>query len=180
MTKVIFIHGNGGSTAHDHWFEETAEALRKLGLEVINETFPDNKLARSEYWLPHIDKLGADENTIIIGHSSGAVAAMRYAETHKLLGSVLVGTCYTDLGDHEEKLSGYYDAPWDWKAIKANQQWIIEFASTDDPYIPVTEARHVQKELGASYHEYTDKGHFMFGGVFEDLVRAIKPKLGAK
>ena len=39
-----------------------------LGLNVINETFPDNIKARARYWLPHIESLGANEQTILIGH----------------------------------------------------------------------------------------------------------------
>ena len=37
------------------------------------------------------EKLAVDENTIIIGHSSGACAAIRYAEENKVVGLVLVG-----------------------------------------------------------------------------------------
>ena len=44
----------------------------------------------ADIWLPDLEELGADERTILIGHSSGAVAAMRYAESHRVLGSILV------------------------------------------------------------------------------------------
>ena len=67
--KVIFIHGNGGSTAEDNWMPSVAKELEALGLQVLRKTFPDNQLARSEYWLPYLKELGADENTILIGHS---------------------------------------------------------------------------------------------------------------
>src|SRR5690606_22490502 len=110
--------------------------------------------------LPYLDQLSADAETVLVGHSSGAVAAMRYAENHRLKGIVLVGACYTDLGMEEERQSGYYDTPWDWEKIKQNTDWIVQFASTDDPWIPVDEARHIAEHLNAEYHEFTDRGHF--------------------
>ena len=159
--KVILIHGNGGSTAGDIWLPWLERELTRLGLEVINRTFPDNVKARATYWLPFLDELGADEHTILIGHSSGAVAAMRYAETHRLAGSVLVGVCHTDLGDSGEAASGYYREPWQWHRIRENQGWIGIFNSIDDPSIPVAEARFVAAQLRCSYFEFTDRGHFM-------------------
>lgn len=75
-----------------------------------------------------------------MGHSSGAIAAMRFAETNRLLGSVLVGSYHTDLELTSEKQSGYFDRPWDWASIKRNQKWIIQFAATNDPWIPIKEA----------------------------------------
>lgn len=125
--RVILIHGNGGATAADGWlpFVERDSAL--LGLEVVNCTFPDNVRARASVWLRFLETLGADDNTVLIGHSSGAVAAMRYAETHRLLGSVLVGVCHTDLGDAGERASGYYRDPWRWSDIRRHQQWIGSF-----------------------------------------------------
>lgn len=176
-TKAILIHGNGGCTAADIWLPWVERELTALGLDVINQTFPDNIKARAKFWLPHLESLGADENTILIGHSSGAVAAMRYAETHRLLGSVLVGVCHTDLGDGFEAASGYYAEPWQWQRIRNNQQWMAIYNSIDDPHIPIAEARFVAAQLRCSYFEFTDRGHFVDSREFPEVVELISKKL---
>lgn len=178
--KIIIIRGNNDSTPNENWFPCVKEELEKVGLKVINKEFPDPMLARERYWLPFIKDLGADENTILIGHSSGAVAAMRFAEKNKILGSILVGACYTDLGDKYEKKSGYFNHPWEWEAIKKNQQWIVQFASTDDPYVPIEEARHINQKLQTEYYEHTDEGHFGADKnkiVFPEIIEIVKSKL---
>ncbi len=177
--KVILIPGNNGGKTTDNWFPYVKAELEKEQFEVISRDFPDNDLAREIYWIPFLKELKADRNTILIGHSSGAVAAMRYAEGNPILGSVLVGACHTDLGIEKEKLSGYFNRPWQWDAIRKNQQWITLFASTDDPWAPISEARFIQKQLQAEYFEYQDQGHF--GGHyvkenFPELVQAVKQK----
>ncbi len=175
--RAILIHGNGGSTAADIWLPWLERALTALGLEVVNVTFPDNVKARARYWLPFIDELGADERTILIGHSSGAVAAMRYAETHRILGSVLVGVCHTDLGDSGEAASGYYHEPWQWQRIRGNQDWVAIYSSTDDPNIPIAEPRFVAAQLRCSYFEFTDRGHFVDTRELPEVVQFITRKL---
>jgi predicted alpha/beta hydrolase family esterase len=177
VTKVIFIHGNGGCTAGDAWYPRLEHECAALGLEVVNQTFPDNVKARARFWLPHLEALGADQNTILIGHSSGAVAAMRYAETHRLLGSILVGVCHTDLGDPGEAESGYYSAPWQWDRIRDNQRWIAIYQSTDDPHIPISEARFVAKQLKSSYFELDDRGHFLDAGALPEAAPFLRRKL---
>lgn len=182
--KSIFIQGNGGGTSQDNWFPYLKSELEKININVIARDFPDSFLAREIYWLPFIKKLGADENTILIGHSSGAVAAMRFAEKNKIIGSILVGACYTDMGIEEEKQSGYYNRPWDWENIKNNQKWIVQFASIDDPFIPVREARYINKNLDTEYYEYKDEGHFGSGDspkkTFPEIVKIIKLKIRYK
>jgi predicted alpha/beta hydrolase family esterase len=174
--KVILIHGNGGGDAYSVWLQDVAHQLRSLGIDVVNESFPDPVKARESIWLPFIQQLGTNDQTVLVGHSSGAVAAMRYAEHHTLRGSVLVSACYTDLGDVTEKVSGYYDHPWDWEAIRSNQDWIIQFASPTDPYIPITEARYIQKQLRSKYHELENRGHFM-DNTFPELVKVLRTQL---
>lgn len=180
--NVILIHGNNsgkapGGSAHDYWFPYAIRECTKLGLPVVAKDFPDPMLARKDIWLPFLmQECGANAQSILIGHSSGAIAAMRYAEQHAILGSVLVGAYHTHLGDACERLSGYFDAPWGWQSIRRNQQWIIQFASTDDPYFPVEESRFVSENLGTEYYEYADRGHF-FQSEFPELVDAVKRKI---
>ena len=178
--KAIIIHGNGGCTAADIWLPWLERELTALGIDVINQTFPDNVKARAAVWLPHLASLGADANTILIGHSSGAVAAMRYAESHRLLGSILVGVCHSDLGDRFEAASGYYRAPWQWDTIRRNQQWIAIYNSSDDPHIPIAEARFVAAQLRCSYFEFSDRGHFVDRRDFPEVVEFIRRKLIAR
>jgi len=176
-TKAILIHGNGGCEAGDIWLPWVERELTALGLTVINQTFPDNIKARASVWLPHLESLGADERTILIGHSSGAVASMRFAETHRLAGSVLVGVCHTDLGDALERASGYYVAPWEWERIRQNQPWTAIYSSTDDPHIPIAEPRFVAKQLRASHFEFEDRGHFVDQRQFPELVNFVRREL---
>lgn len=177
MKKVVIIHGNGGCTGNHFWYPWLKTELEKKGFSVIAPTMPDNIEAKVSVWLPYMrDVLKCDENTVVVGHSSGAVAAMRYAEEYKLFGSVLVGACYTDLGYESERIAGYYDTPWQWDKIKNNQQWTIILASTDDPYIPISEPRFIHDNLGGEYCEFNDRGHFS-GDEISDLLPLLMTKL---
>ncbi|MDD5103900.1 MAG: alpha/beta fold hydrolase [Candidatus Peribacteraceae bacterium] len=176
LPKIIFLHGNSGEGVGHYWFPYAAREFRTLGFEVRAKDFPDAHLARKSIWLPFLEKeCGADENSILIGHSSGAIAVMRWAEQHQIVGSVLVGAYYTDTGSENERLSGYFDDPWDFEAIRRNQQWIIQFASVDDPFFPIEEPRLVSRELQTEYHEFTNRGHF-FEKEFPELIEAVQKK----
>jgi hypothetical protein len=185
-SKVIFVPGwhdcgkDMLSSKHKMWFAWLKKQLELAGIEVIASDYPDSFLCRSEYWLPYIKEIGADEKTILVGHSTGAIASMRFAENNKILGSVLVGSYYTDLDNADEKASGYFDNPWLWEKIKQNQKWIIQFHSTDDPWISNDEAHMVHNMLNTELHEFSDRGHF---GVdrpyqeFPELLNVILDKL---
>jgi uncharacterized protein len=177
MTKIVFIPGNGGATTQDNWFPSVKMNLVAKGLTVVDAVFPDPQLARENYWIPFLlNDLQVDEQTILVGHSSGAIAAMRLAEQQKILGSVLVGAYYTHLDMETEKQSGYFDRPWKWNSIRSNQQWTILFASEDDPWIPVEQPRHIHTMLNCEYHEYKNQGHFggdYFKKTFPELTLAI-------
>ncbi len=159
--RIVYLHGNNATHWAFAWASWLKQELEKRGYKTFFETMPDSIIARSEYWIPFLENhVRVGENDIIVGWSTGSIAAMRYAETHKIKGSILVGTYHTDLGDSMEKQSGYFNKPWDWKAIKANQNWIAQFQSINDPIVPVTEGRFVRDQLSTEYFEFDDKFHF--------------------
>jgi len=161
MKRVVILHGNGQSTGSSNWYPYIKSGLADLNIECVTPDLPDAKLARKKYWFPYfkdILELGADD--IIVGHSSGALAIMKYAEENKIGASVLVATYYTDLGYESERVSGYFDTPWQWDKMQSNQEWTTIFASIDDPYISIEEPRFIRNQLGSEYFEFSDKGHF--------------------
>lgn len=175
--KVMLIPGNGDADmASDIWYPWAVVELKKFGLNLVAENMPDPDIARKKYWLPFIEeKLEGDEDAILIGHSSGGLAALRYAENHKVKGLIIIGVSHTDLGEEKEKQSGYFDEDWKWEKIKENTDWIVQLHSINDPFIPVEEARYIASKLGSEYCESQDGGHFV-ESEFPELVDVLKSK----
>lgn len=172
--RFVFIHGNGTSHWSFAWVPWLKTELEKLGFETFFETMPDSIIARSQYWLPFLkDHVKVGENDVIIGWSSGAVAAMRYAEDNKIYGSILVSPCYTDLGDDMEKQSGYYNAPWQWDKIKSNQDKIALVWGDDDPYIPQGEFDFIARQLNPTQIKIAGGKHFIEQDQFPELLQYI-------
>lgn len=176
--RVVILPGNGCTDVYNSnwygWMQMKLEET-KMFSEVILENMPDPYEAKSEIWLPFIkDVLKADMNTIIIGHSSGAVACMRYLENEKLFGCVLVSTCYTDLGEENERISNYYNKPWKWDEIKNNCRFILQYHSTDDPFIPISEANYVSNQLSSNYKVFNNRSHFFEPKDVKEIINELK------
>ena len=151
---------------------------------------PNPRLAPRELWVPFlVEECGVDSNTVVIGHSSGAVCAMRLAEEYDVAGIVLVAACHTDLGVRNEAEAHYYPpsetsklhgtgdgGEWDFDAMRRHAKFIIQFHSTDDCFIPIEEARFIAEklDLGSDYHEFIDKNHFF--EPFDELEEVLREK----
>ncbi|CAH1774559.1 unnamed protein product [Owenia fusiformis] len=163
--KVVIMPGNGAAADVEYcnfyaWLREKIH--KETSARCILKNIPDPYKAREKIWIPFMhDQMKCDENSIIVGHSSGAVAAMRYCETYKVKGVILVSAYISDLGEPSEAVSGYFSRDWNWDAMKENCNLWIQFASKDDPLVPIAEQRQVAESLGTEFHEFTDKGHFM-------------------
>jgi len=173
--RIVYVHGNMASTGwHFGWSPWLKAELEKLGYPVVFETMPDSIIARKEYWLPFLhDTLKVGENDVIVGWSSGGTAAMRYAELYKIKGSVLISPTYTDINDELVRQSGYFDEPWQWEKIKANQEKIHLFYSDDDPFVPQSEFQGISAGLGIEPTCVPSRGHFM-ESPFPELLEYIK------
>lgn len=171
--KVIIIPGMGCTPiATCNWYSWLQKNMQsREGVQCDLLSFPDPYKCRESIWIPFVQSQIEDPmKTIIVGHSSGAACAMRLLETQSSLtkvpikACVLVAAAHSDLGDDAERESEYFNRPWDWEQMKngcANK--IVLFHGTDDPLIPVGEARYIAEQLGpqhVDYRERSDQSHF--------------------
>lgn len=180
--RVVILPGNGcDDLVGANWYLWMAERLRAEGRvsEVVARTMPDPHMAKRKVWLPFIvGALAADEHTVLVGHSSGAVAAMRFLEDYPARGAVLVSACHTDLGDAGERASGYYPpsgGPWRWEKMRSNAGAsggnIAVLHSDNDPFIPLHEAQHVASCLEVPLRVVPGRSHFF--KPCEELIEAV-------
>ena len=184
MKTVIICPGNGCSDIRNsNWYGEMHEILtEEKSIACICEDFPDPLHARRDRWVPFIRSLAErqekPEDVILVGHSSGAQAALRYAELYPVHACVLVSATYTDLGDAHERASGYYPQKSrqnDGEVTETNPYLFQEmtkkcanwhqFHSNDDPFIPLHEAERIRDGLGltakdGNYHMLPARSHF--------------------
>lgn len=160
----VIVPGNGCDDVEDcNWYAWVRDELvRRLGCSVGLQSMPDPFDAKEEEWIPFIlNELKCNDKTIVIGHSSGAEAAMRLAEKHRVGGVVLVSPCYTDMGLESERISGYYSRPWLWDDIKKNAGFIVQFSSPSDPLVPYeAEQMYVHRHLQSELKVLQRRGHF--------------------
>ena len=177
--KVVIVPGNGaGDVTRANWYGWVNRKLNEIpGLSSTLRNMPDPIVATRSVWLGFMENdLNVDKDTIVVGHSSGACAAVRYAETRQVQGLVLVGIYITDLGDENEAASGYFSDPWRWEKVRENAGWSVVFGSTDDPFLSWNQQEEAATCLGAELHKYEDRGHFM-NSTFPELVKVIQERL---
>jgi uncharacterized protein len=176
--RIIVAPGNGGCgkrTQDCNWYGWFHGEMLKRGHDSICCNWPDPYICHQSKWIPFcVKELKCDEHTIVVGHSTGALMAMRLAETQKVGGLILVSAAHTDLGDEGERASGYFDTAWDWESQKKNAGFIHQFHSKDDHLIPVAEARFVAHHLKGPNHVYEElDGYSHFFRPFKPLLDAV-------
>mmetsp|Transcript_38711 Transcript_38711/g.84477 ORF Transcript_38711/g.84477 Transcript_38711/m.84477 type:complete len:156 (+) Transcript_38711:20-487(+) len=153
----MVLPGNGMTDGDmsSSWYNVLAKYLRKEPMfkEVICVDMPDPFDAHMRIWMPFIEeKLGHSfEDVVLIGHSSGAQAVLRFMEKHKIHAGVVISGCHTDMHDAHERESGWYEAEWNWAQIKANAKWILQFHSTDDPFVDFEEGQFVANQIKSDF-----------------------------
>lgn len=96
MPHIVIIPGNGsGDVTRANWYGWAKRKLDQLPDVTCDlRNMPDPVVARETIWLPFMrDDMHCGEETIIIGHSSGAEAAMRFAEQYPVKGIIVVSAC---------------------------------------------------------------------------------------
>ncbi|OGG09752.1 hypothetical protein A2154_05340 [Candidatus Gottesmanbacteria bacterium RBG_16_43_7] len=175
--KVFIIHGTWGN-GDQNWFSWLKSYLGTLGASVENPTLPDASLPDFEIRMKYFkDRFNGfiDENTIIIGHSSGAPTALHLAEIYKVKGVVLAApVLYVDDAYYPDLVAGFNkqtadalvklaNRKVDLKQIKKNAGFIRTIFGQNDPYIPKDFQKKAAEMFGlenvtvlANYRHFSD------------------------
>lgn len=169
MKNVLILHGKG-ATPDDNWFPWLKTELEDRGYKVWvpqlpNADQPDEK-AYNEMLL------GSDfefEDAVLIGHSAGAVAALKLLphlpDTVRVKRTILVGGFTDKLAQDPEwaDLKGLFHRPFDFDGITSHCPEFIIFHSEDDPLCPIEQAEYLHEKLPGEFVRFTNRGHFSNG-----------------
>jgi predicted alpha/beta hydrolase family esterase len=163
VKNAIILHGTGGSP-DSNWFQWLKSELEAKGLQVWLPALPNPDLpslkANIDFLLTHCPfPINAD--TLVVGHSSGAILALILAQSNSVpLGGIVAVSVFHDNSLGWEKNAKLFDVDFDWPAIKAKSGKLLFIHSDTDPYVPLDQAKYVSNNCDAEMIVIPGQGHF--------------------
>lgn len=186
--RVVIIHGTNG-TPQGNWLPWVADQVESTGNQAIVPRFPTPEGQNLNNWKATFAKEvgGLAPDVILVGHSIGVGLVLRLLEEsdQPVTGSFLVSGFITTLGDDffDPLVESFFQTPFNWKRIKQNAGQVFVYHGTDDPYVPVTQAKQIASELGVEPNLIPNGSHLNEGAGFTKLPQLwhdLKPLLEAK
>lgn len=175
MKNALILHGTGGSSKIN-WFEWLSKELEKERYKVWVPDLPNaNKpnIQRYNDFIFSNKDWEFNKDSILIGHSSGAVAIFgllqALPEDFQVDTCYLVGAFKDDLGwDDLEEL---FIEPFDFELIKKKARKFIFVHSDDDPYCPLEHAEYLSEKLDGELIVKEGQKHFSVGTYGEEYKK---------
>lgn len=166
MKNALILHGTG-SNHKGNWFPWLKEELEKKGYKVWVPDLPGSEIPNVErynkFLLANKD-WEFNEDSIIIGHSSGAVAILgllqALPEEVIINTAILVGSFKDNLG--RDDLKELFLKPFDFEKIKKHARNFIFVHSDDDPICPLEHAKYLCKKLNGKLIVKHEQKHFSY------------------
>ena len=163
MKSILILHGTGGSP-NSNWFSWLASELKAHGLRVYLPALPhpDHPSLRANADFVHATcPFPLDSDTLIIGHSSGAILALILAQQNPTpIGAIIAVSAFHDNSLGWAANDRLFDVPFDWPAIRANASELLFIHSDTDPYVPLPQAQYVADQCQAELLMLPGQGHF--------------------
>jgi uncharacterized protein len=164
MKNALILHGTD-SNSSDNWFPWLKTELEKLEYKIWVPNLPHAKkpnIKRYNKFILSNKNWKFNNESIIIGHSSGAVAILGLLEVlpEKIVVNkcFLVGSFINDLG--WDSLKELFLKPFDFEKIKKHSKEFIFIHSDNDPYCPLDHAKYLAEKLNGKLIIKNGQGHF--------------------
>ncbi len=165
-----------------HWYPWLKKELESRGYTVympeiptMNSDVPDLKTQME--FIEHTVPLTKD--FIVIGHSLGALLAMRLAETHTFRKMFLISGW--DFDDLTAEHQSFWQTKMNHAAIHKNVRKIYVISSDNDPYTTAFTTEEMSKRLAAEFILIKGAGHQPNNSAepkFQSFSLILKPHLG--
>jgi len=165
--RVVLIHGKDTDPTKK-WYPWLGEEVRKAGFEFIAPILPHANEPIMAEWLMEINKTNPDKDTILIGHSRGGVAILRWLEKQVISKNIKkVILVATNSGRTEDKVitresnNGFYtEKGFDFETIRAGCKDFVVIHSRDDNWVPFSAGEMNAAGLNAKFIKLDKYGHF--------------------
>lgn len=163
MKKAIILHGTLGSP-EGNWFSWLKSELEARHIEVWLSQLPHAEQPSLREWADFVYDncpFTIDEETLVIGHSSGAILALILAqESDKTIGAAVAVSVFYDNSLQWEPNSRLFDVDFNWPMIANRCHKLLFVHSDDDPYVPLEQAKHVAEQCDSEIVLIPEQGHF--------------------
>lgn len=181
MKNALILHGTDfdkDKKQHlNNWFPWLKTELEKIGYKVYLPELP-------EAWHPDLDRywnffkdFDFNNETIIIGHSSGAAAV--FGILNKLPGEKKIKMAISVAGFYKDEgwnCEGLFKQEFKWQKIKDQAEKIILIYSDDDPYVKPYHAEYLGNKLAIKPFLIKNRKHFNLeaGDKFKEFLELLK------
>jgi predicted alpha/beta hydrolase family esterase len=186
MKNAIIIHGYNNkaeyldstrpSPSNDHWIPWLQKQLILKGIETQTPEMPGFHEPNYEKWKEMLERFELNEDTILIGHSCGGGFLVRWlSENKQKVGKVVLVAPWLD---PEKNIDPeFFNFEIDSDIASRTSQLYILYSTDDDPQI-IQSINILKKKLsGATFKEFTNKGHFVLSSLksekFPELLELL-------
>ncbi len=162
MANVFIIHGSYGHP-QENWFPWLKSELEKLDCKVFAPEFPTPEKQSLKSWLKVFEdyKQYLDENSVVIGHSTGCAFLLNVLEKSKShIKAAFFISGFLKLKNNLEINKSFTDRVFNWNKIKKSCKHFYVFHSDNDPHIPLHKAQKLAKTIGVNVILVKNAGHF--------------------
>lgn len=159
MTRVILLYGKDKTSA-DVWYPWIKSKLAESGIRCEIPDLPSTNSPKIAEWLAVIDELRPDANTILIGHSRGGMAILRWLEVRNIKVAKVILVAANSANIEDTTMGDFYSGPYNFVAIKSCCDEFLVFHSKNDPWVPYAAGKENAEGLNARFITFEDRGHF--------------------
>lgn len=164
-TRAVIFHGYGATPA-DHWFAWLAEQLESSFVSTTIPAFPEPLNPQALQWEDSVKTaLGIpNEQTIVIAHSLGCLAVLRYLRSIPTLwhlGTLVLVSGFIDRLPALPELNDFIGPDFDLSGLTEHIDRVLVFRSDNDTIVPPALTDSLAKRLGISPQVVPGAGHFL-------------------